>query len=93
MDVAYGEEFDEAFLLELDAVEAVAVQHSHDQRGSTISSNLQPSCSTGRSKLAPCHQEASSIVGLYRWMVENISVKDDAGTEGLAQDNNNIGKV
>lgn len=27
MDVAYGEEFDEAFLLELDAVEAAAVQH------------------------------------------------------------------
>lgn len=33
MDVAYGEEFDEAFLLELDAVEAAAVQRSHARQG------------------------------------------------------------
>lgn len=115
MDIAYGEEFDEAFLLELDAVEAAAVQHSHARRDITVSAGrasntfeqhraaaqkppnstvmLEQSRSTGRS-LKPattCHHEAPNIAGLYRWTVGNISVQDDAATEGSAEDR--IGQV
>lgn len=106
-----GEEFDEAFLRELDAVEASAVQHSHTLNDSApaVSSTsndtkqraaaqtprdsamLQQSCSTGRGFKPACHHEASNIADLYRWAVDDISVLDDAATEGSAKDR--IGQV
>lgn len=117
MDVACGEEYDEAFLLELDAVEAAAVQHSRAQIGvvpaASNASNgtieqrghqraaaqilpgsvmLEQGCSTGESsKPGDYHTEASNIVCLYRWAVENIFVQDDAAMQGSAEDR--IGKV
>lgn len=115
MDVSYGEEFDEAFLLELDAVEAAAVQRSRAQPDIDASSINGTSEQHGQQRVAApttpsdsvmlahnrstgtssnptaCHHGTSNAVGLYRWTVENISVRDDASTEGSAE--GRIGQV
>lgn len=107
MGVADGEEFDEAFLHELDAVEAAALQHSRAPAGSSTSYNeieqraeagtpsdssmLEQSCSDGRSLKTTRHDEASSNVDVYRWAVGDISVQDDAAMDASASDR--IGQV
>lgn len=104
MNVANEEEFDEAFLLELDAAEAAAVANrvsgtntaplspQRDATGAPPDRTLEQGCSTRtRSTQRALHHGTARGMNLS-WRVDSISVRDDdAAAEGSAEER--IGEV
>lgn len=75
MDVACGDEFDEAFLLELDAVEAAAVQRSHASHDVTPSTLNDAGVEPQRNQRVSAHAHPHSSAMLEQSCSTGRSLK------------------